>query len=128
MNGPVPLSEAMREYSRFRKQFAAILDPAYYTIEWLDERVRSGEFQVFTAADSAILTQVKTYPTGLKELHGQVATGELREILSVLIPSALNFGRSIGCRVAVIESREGWSRALRGEGWETYQTAIRQWL
>lgn len=116
------------KYLRFRDRFAALLDPAYYTIDWLDEQVRSGEFLVFTGDNSAILASIKVYPTGLKELHGMAAVGNLVELVGSLIPVAEQFGRSIGCAVGVIESREGWGKVMKAHGYELYQTSLRKTL
>lgn len=115
-------------YLQYRDRFAALLDPDYYTIDWLDEQIRRDEFLVFTGSESAILTSIKVYPTGLKELHGQAAVGNLAEIIGSLIPTAEQFGRSIGCAVAVIESREGWGKVMKAHGYDLYQTSLRKVL
>lgn len=116
------------EYLRFRDAFAAVLDPRFYTIEWLDGEVACGRMHLLSTAHSAILFSVKKYPTGAKELHGELATGELPEIISALIPLAEKFGKENGCTTAVIQSREGWVSAMRQHGYEVYQTAIRKAL
>ena len=116
------------EYLRFRDAFAGVLDPRFYTIEWLDGEVVCGRLLLLTHGDSAILFRVKVYTTGLKELVGELATGELLEITQALIPLAEQFGRSIGCERAVIESRAGWVKAMRSYGYELHQTTIRKAL
>lgn len=114
------------EYLRFREQFIEILDPNLYTPEWLDMMVYTGQFYLFTSGESAILASIKVYPTGLKELQGEAAVGNLGEIARKTIPLAEDFGRSQGCSLAVIQSREGWSKVLKN--YKTYQTCIRRAL
>lgn len=116
------------EYLRFRDAFAAALDPRFYPISWLDGEVACGRMLLLTGEHSAILFSVKTYPSGLKELHGELAVGNLGGIVHDLIPRAELFGKEIGCSVAVIQSREGWNRVMRDQGYELYQTAVRKAL
>jgi hypothetical protein len=113
---------------RWRLAFTALLDPALYPAHWLDEQVAIGEFILFTGAESAILTSIRTYPSGLREIHGQAAVGELREIVSALIPLAEQFGKQHGCVFASIASRPGWSRMMAPYGYETHQVEIRKAL
>lgn len=114
------------DYARFRDGFAAMLDPALYPVEWLDEQVGSGNFVLLSEGDSAILISVRTYPSGLKELHGEAALGNLAVLTGNLIPLALQFGKSIGCQLACIESRPGWSKALRNDGWTLHKIALQK--
>lgn len=116
------------EYCRFRDGFAAILDERFYYIEWLDRQVISGAYKLLTCRDAAVLVEIKTYPTGEKEAHGVAATGNMDSIVSILIPLAEKYGREADCIIASIESRPGWVRALRGDGYTPYQTCIRKEL
>lgn len=63
--------------------------------------------------DAASVFAVKSYPTGALELHGMAAVGNLRSIVTDLIPQAEIIGRELGCIVAVIESRPAWSRVMK---------------
>lgn len=116
------------EWLRFRDDFAAMLDPETHTIEWLDGEVATGRMLLFATDASAIIASVRTYPTGLRELEGQAATGNLADIVGDLIPRAEAYARQIGCRYASIASREGWSRMLQGSGYKIHQTMIRKAL
>lgn len=120
--------DSLDRYLIWRDAFAEVLDPELYPVAWLDEQVASGTFVLFSDEKSAILAAVKRYPTGLLELHGQIAVGELNSLLGSTIPSAENWGRSIGCTRAVIESRRGWSRVMRSSGYEEHQVHIRKAL
>lgn len=114
------------EYLRFRDDFAAILDPRFYTVDWLDMQVLTGTMRLFTAGDSAILASVRTYPTGAKELHAEAAAGELKVIETSLIPQFEAFGRSQGCEIAVVQSRAGWEKIMGRHGYEVHQVSIRK--
>jgi len=116
------------DYLRFRDDLAAIIDPRFYSLEWLDGEVWSGRIRLFTGPNSCILASIKPYPTGALELHVMAATGELNELISSTIVSVENWARSIGCIVAVIESRTGWAKVMKASGYETFQTSIRKEL
>jgi len=114
------------EYRTWRDAFAAILDPRFYPIGWLDGEIWSGRIRLFSGPKSAILVALKPYPSGAIELHGMAAAGELNELRSSTIPQAENWARSIGCICAVIESRPAWGKIMRDQGYEVFQTAIRK--
>lgn len=116
------------DYWRFRDQFAEALDPARYTLEWLDAQVISGAFKIWASEGAAIIAQIETYPTGTMDIHGMLAAGDLAEIVDVLIPQALDYGREIGCLGGIISSRTGWVRVLKQAGWQLHQTELRKAL
>lgn len=116
----------MSGYQRWREEFASAMDPRLYTLEHLDGLVLSGLTQVWYADAAAMVTEIRTYPTGAKVIHGLVAAGELSEIVEQLIPRAEAWARQAGCILAVIESRPGWARALKG--YEPHQLAVRKEL
>lgn len=122
------MNVSLDDYLRWRNDFVALLDPELYPAAWLDDQVASGEMVLFSGEKSAILCSVRVYPSGLKEVHGQAAVGELSSIVSTLIPLAESYAKSIGCRYASIASREGWSREMRQHGYTLYQTEIRKVL
>lgn len=124
MSGPAPWSE----YLRFRSQFKEVLDPRFHTIEWLDAQVLIGEFKLFTDGKSCILVKETVYPTGLREIHGVAATGELKAIRASLIPTAIKWAIENGCVSALIESRRAWEKILKADGWELHQVSMRKWL
>jgi len=115
-------------YLRWRDEFAKVLDPALYTIGWLDGRVESGSAIFMGCDDAAILIEFREYPTGARDLHGLLAAGQLESIVGTLIPRAEAYAREQGAIAAVIESRAGWMKALVGHGYEPYQTCIRKVL
>ena len=113
-------------YLRFRDAFAKVLDPALYTIDWLDLQIVQGAFLLWVGRNAAIIAEVKHYPTGARDIAGMLAAGDLAEIVNELIPAAEAYGQSIGCIGALIESREGWERALKPHGYARHQVALRK--
>lgn len=112
-------------YLTHRAAFISLLDPQLYPAEWLDAQVWSGAFRVFGNDQACILVSLKRYPSGVYEIHGEAAAGDLAAIKH-LIERAVEWGRSIGCRFASIASREGWGRTLKNDGWGTHQLMIRK--
>jgi len=115
-------------YLRFRPAFEQAIDPALHSIGWLDGRVLAGEALFWRTERAAIVAEVRQYPTGNRDLHGLIAAGEVNDIAEILIPQAEAFARSIGCIGAVIESRPGWARRLKGQGYSIHQVALRKEL
>jgi hypothetical protein len=118
----------MSDYAAWRDAFAGVLDPQRYTIEWLDGLVAEGRAIFWGAEDAAMLTELRRYPTGAMDIHGLVAAGALDTIIGDLIPRAEAWAQTAGCIGAVIDSREGWTRALKASGYRPYQTAVRKEL
>jgi hypothetical protein len=113
-------------YLRFRAAFAEAIDPRLYRLDWLDRRILSGEALFWRTDRAAIVAELRDYPTGARDLHGLIAAGDIDDIAEMLIPEAEDFARSIGCIGAVIESRPGWARRLREQGYAPHQVALRK--
>ncbi|WPZ05489.1 hypothetical protein [Pelagerythrobacter marinus] len=107
-------------YLPFREQFVA-LDPERYPPEYIDAQVWAGFWACWGTENAAILAEIKTYPSGLREVHGLAAAGDVQEIVA-LIPMAEAWGKQQGCRLASIESRPGWAKVL--DGYEVDQVRI----
>jgi len=116
-----------QEYLKFRDGFLSILDPRFYSAEWLDTQVAAGSYRLWTNDDAAILATIRFYPAGAMEVHGVAATGDL-EAIRALIPLAEDWGRSLGCIIASIESTPVWARILKDDGYMPYQLNIRKEL
>lgn len=112
-------------YLPFRAEFVS-LDPERYPAAYFDAQVAGGAWRCWDNEDAAILAEIRTYPSGLREVHGVAAAGDLAAIIE-LIPLAVEWGRANGCARAVIESRPGWQRALPKD-WEVHQVAMRKEL
>jgi hypothetical protein len=133
----------LTDYARWRDAFAQAMDTRLYSIEYLDALVGSMRAQIWFGDHAAIVTEVREYPTGARVIHGLVAAVDpgspatagaaspgagLREIAETLIPRAEAWGRSIGCVLAIVESRAGWARQLKSQGYEPHQVTLRKEL
>jgi len=122
------MAEPLVDWPRWREAFAAVLDVRFYTIDWLEREIAAGRVQLLAGDRAAILFGVRSYPTGAREVHGLAAAGALGEITERLIPAAEAWGRANGCVVATIESRAGWARTLKPNGYAPHQLALRKEL
>ena len=118
----------MTAYHKWRPEFERALDPALYTISWLDAQLWSGRAWFWGNGVAGIVAELRHYPTGAIDIHGLIAAGDPDEISSVLIPQAEAWARSIGCVGAIIESRPAWARILKSRGYEPHQLAVRKEL
>ena len=115
-------------YLHWRPAFLEAIDERLYPTVWLDSLVTSGKAQFWVSDNAAALTEVRPYPSGLYDLHGLVAAGDVGEVRDILVPQAEAWARSIGCIGFVIESRPGWAKLLKGNGFEPHQLAVRKEL
>ncbi len=122
------VASPMVEYQRWRGELALLLDTRFFTIDWLDREVLYGRLQLFSDEKSAIVVSVKTYPTGAKECHIECAAGELDHLIGPAIRRVEQWAAEQGCIVVTIQSREGWQKVMKSQGYELYQTAIRKEL
>jgi hypothetical protein len=113
-------------YRLWRPAFAAAMDRRLYTPEWLDARIAGGEAWLWRTDTAAIVAELRFYPTGARDLHGLIAAGDVTQIRDVLIPRAEAWGREAGCLGAIIESRPGWAKILKRNGYAPWQTALRK--
>ena len=115
-------------YLRFRPAFGEVIDPRYYTLDWLDEQILQCKAQFWRTDNAALVTEFKAYPAGAVDIHVVIAAGDMREIIEVLAPLAEDMGRANGCIAATVESRAGWAKALKPYGYEAFQTVVRKEL
>lgn len=113
-------------YLRFRDAFGEVMDPRLYTLDWLDAQLLTGQAMFWATDNAAILAELKLYPTGARDIHGLIAAGDLQDIIESLIPQAEQWARGIGCIGAIIESREGWVKALKPSGYNIHQVSVRK--
>ena len=115
-------------YLRFRDAFADVTDAASYPIGWLDGQILAGAAWPIVGRQAALVVEVRDYPGGARAAHGLAAAGDLAELVAELIPAAEEWGRRRGCRLGLIESREGWAKVLKTQGWEPHQLSLRKVL
>lgn len=110
-------------YADWRGRFLEAVDEAFYPASWLDKRVANGRARFWGNDRAAILAEIRTYPSGAKEVHGLVAAGEV-EAIRGLILLAEEWGRRCGAVRASISSVPAWERIMRADGYSHFQTTI----
>jgi len=115
-------------YCEFRDEFRDALDERYWPLDWLDCRILDGRAEFMRSDNAAIVVELRQFPGGAKDVHGLIAAGAKDEIVGELIPRAEAWGAANGCLAGVVESREGWQRALKSSGYTVSQVCLRKEL
>ena len=103
-------------YADWRGRFLEAVDESLYPAAWIDGRVADCTARFWENDGAAILAEIRTYPSGVKEVHGLVAAGNLDSIMA-LIPHAEQHGLNHGCTRASIQSSPAWGRLMAGAGY-----------
>lgn len=98
-------------YADWRGRFLEAVDESLHPAWWIDHMVERGGWRFWGNDRAAILAEIKNYPSGVKEVHGVVAAGEL-DAIKALIVNAEDWGRSRGATRASIASSPAWARLL----------------
>ena len=100
---------------KFRELIERGLAEGYGQMGYEDvlDGIRSGEYQLWAAEGSVVITTVDLFPR-IKQLTVIIGAGDLREIDDELRPMIETWARSIGCDTMLIMGRPGWERALDG--------------
>jgi hypothetical protein len=77
--------------------------------------IHLGDAQLWVEGPCVIVTEVIVGPKD-KELHFWIAAGTVDEVID-LSNKVMEWGGTIGCTIATLTGRPGWSRALKNEGW-----------
>lgn len=115
--------DLMDRYRAWRDEFQKAIDERFYSLEYLDGLVWSGRAQFWSTDEAAIIAELKVYPGGAVVIEGVIAAGELDGIRKLIVVAEA-WGRLHGAGFAKIESRLGWLRALKDDGYELWQTAL----
>jgi hypothetical protein len=110
-------------YAEWRERFLDAVDQDLYPAGWLDKRVAAGRARFWGNNEAAILAEIRAYPSGVREVHGLVAAGDLGSI-KALIPLAEAWGRKCGATRASISSHPAWAKLMRHDGYEPAQLTI----
>jgi hypothetical protein len=86
--------------------------PDTFEEEHVRKALETGDSQLWPLPNGAIITSIKIYPTGKKELRGWLAGGDLSEIVAAE-PQIGVWGKERGCKQFVLTGRRGWLRALK---------------
>lgn len=111
-------------YLRFRDQLINANRHDLYPPQWLDDQVARGLAVPIIGERSAMVVGIRVYPSGMRVGHIAAAAGDMDELRDVIGPRAAQWGRERGCRMAMLEGRPGWARALKDHGWEHHQAVL----
>jgi len=111
------------DYRRFREQFREAMDQRFFPIEHLDSLIWSGVARLWVSENAAIVARLERFPSGILYVEGLIAAGDLDGI-KALIPHAENWGREHGALFGKIESRAGWAREMKQDGYAPFQVAL----
>jgi hypothetical protein len=90
------------------RQFAEALDPRFYTIDYLDERINGNTVRIFTCPEAALIVELRHYPTKAFDGHVLIAAGDPMAVVDQLRPRAEQWLRDIGAIGAIVEAgRDG---------------------
>jgi len=78
--------------------------------------IESGRAQFWPGVNSAIVTEIITYPTGFKELLGWLAAGEIEEI-KIMEQFVAGWAKENGCQRVRLTTREGFGVAFKDKGY-----------
>lgn len=110
-------------YADWRGRFLEAIDETLYPAAWLDWLLETEQAKFWGNDRGAIIAEMREYPSGVREIHGLVAAGEL-DAIKALIPSAEAWGRKYGAKRASIASHPAWARIMREDGYEPHQLSI----
>ena len=110
-------------YADWRGRFLEAVDEDLHPADWIDAMVATGKWRFWESDKAAILAELNTYPSGVKEVHGIVAAGDL-DAIKALIPMAERWGRAGGATRATIQSSPAWSRLMADSGYRVEQVII----
>lgn len=110
-------------YPEWRGRLIEAIDEELYPARFLDWLLDSGQARFWASDRAAIVAEMRSYPSGVLEVHGTVAAGEL-DAIKALIPLAEDWGRSLGATRASIASSPAWARLMKGAGYLPEQLVI----
>ena len=111
-------------WQKWRGEFAKAVDTRLFTIDHLDQMLLSGLAQSWYGENACLVTEIRNYPTGASVIQVVVAAGDREEIAGPLRERAETWAKEGGCGFVIVESREGWKRALKPHGYEPFQTSL----
>lgn len=92
-----------------------------HTIDHVWDELVKGTAQLWPTRSAAVVTEVVTYPTGVKGLTYWLAGGELEDVLRTH-EAIERFAREQGCAFIEIRGRRGWHKAVSAYGFRPVGT------
>jgi hypothetical protein len=117
----------LRQWARFRAQFAEAMADGLYRVEDLEADIFAGRAYLWPGKAAALVAQKMDYPSGESVLQVLWAVGDVDELLA-MAPGVEATGRLLGCSSMLIEGRAGWARVLKRHGYEPWSVTVRKAL
>ena len=91
-----------------------------HTLADVEMALQSGDAQLWLSDDGlgAAVTEINTYPSGLKRAVIWLSAGRLESVVS-MDEGFAELARNLGCSEVRLYGRPGWGKALRENGWAT---------
>lgn len=104
------------EFERCKGWLSAALEYSNGThdIDDIWDGVEAGRFQLWPGKNSAVITEVYTYPKK-RVFHIFLAGGDLSELLDIW-DSIEIYAKVIGCSSLSVSGRKGWIKVLESRG------------
>lgn len=122
-----PVDPLLSQWARFRPLFAEAMREGFWTVEDLEQKIAHKRAFFFPGKESAIVTEVSTYPGGEQVMQAMWAVGSTDEIVS-MTPGVEAVARMMGCTTVLIEGRAAWLKVLAPLGYEPYSVTLRKAL
>lgn len=129
MNAPIsrasPLFEAALKAARPLLVEAA--EGTLHTVAGIERTLRADKAQLWLGDGCVVVTEVQDYPGGERAIQSLWAGGALEGVLA-LSPAIEAWGRLVGCKISLVESRAAWVRLLKARGYAPWSVTLRKAL
>lgn len=122
-----PVDPLLSQWARFRPLFAEAMREGFWTVEDLEQKIAHKRAFFFPGKESAIVTEVSTYPGGEQVMQALWAVGSTEEIVA-MTPGVEAVARMMGCTSVLIEGRAAWQKVLAPLGYEAFSVTLRKAL
>ena len=92
----------------------SLIDKLNSTLEDIEDGIENGQFQLWPASESIMITEVVTYPQK-RIMNLLFCGGDVEELLEML-PEFERFATYFGCSRLYGGGRKGWQRFLKKHG------------
>lgn len=112
LDGPAARNEFELVWPLLERAILAYGDTHRKAHVW--SKIEGRDAQLWITVGAALVTEIRVWPSGLREAVGWLAAGDLNELLS-LRPRFEAWARAHRCkRVGIVLGRRGWARKLPG--------------
>ena len=117
------MAGAKIDLARFHTKLLKALayEPGGATIEGVASAIQKGDAQFWMQGEGIIVTRINVFGEG-RALSYWLAAGDMDDVLSIT-PHIEKWAKDeMGCTIAFMTGRRGWSRVLPAHGWAVEPT------